>query len=77
MLLVFVVKIICSYDNSNSKAYLFSFGNFRFFKLIPQFGFIFLFNLILGTGALALPRAFRDAGWLITAILLAFVGFMR
>ncbi|VUZ57710.1 unnamed protein product [Hymenolepis diminuta] len=40
------------------------------------FGFIFLFNLILGTGALALPRAFKDAGWLITAILLAFVGFM-
>ncbi|KAM7540965.1 hypothetical protein Aperf_G00000023425 [Anoplocephala perfoliata] len=40
------------------------------------FGFIFLFNLILGTGALALPRAFKDAGWLLTGTLLAFIGFM-
>ncbi|KAL7061722.1 hypothetical protein AAHC03_01870 [Spirometra sp. Aus1] len=39
-------------------------------------GFIFLFNLILGTGALALPKAFHDAGWLLGTILLLVISIM-
>ena len=29
-------------------------------------GFIFIFNLIVGTGALALPKAMNDAGWVLS-----------
>jgi amino acid permease len=31
---------------------------------------IFIFNLIVGTGALALPAAFQRAGWLLATLLL-------
>ena len=31
----------------------------------------------MGTGALALPKAFLDAGWLVTGIALAVTAFMR
>ena len=31
----------------------------------PLTGLIYIFNLIVGTGALTLPAAFHDAGWLL------------
>lgn len=34
-------------------------------------GFIFVFNLIVGTGALTLPAAFAKAGWLLSVILIS------
>ncbi|KAH8379897.1 hypothetical protein KR009_007832 [Drosophila setifemur] len=42
-------------------------------------GFIFIFNLIVGTGALTLPGAFARAGWLLSLIvivLLAIISYM-
>lgn len=42
-------------------------------------GLIYVFNLIVGTGALTLPAAFAKAGWLLSLvliILLAFIGFV-
>lgn len=46
----------------------------------PWVGLIFIFNLIVGTGALTMPLAFSQAGWLISAVLislLAFAGFVN
>lgn len=46
---------------------------------ILQVGLIFVFNLIVGTGALTLPAVFAQAGWLLSLLLivmLAFVGFV-
>lgn len=40
---------------------------------------IFLFNLIVGTGALTLPSAFAKSGWLVGLLLitvLAFISYM-
>ena len=34
---------------------------------------IFIFNLVVGTGALALPKAMADAGWLLSVIFLSIV----
>ena len=45
----------------------------------PLTGLIYIFNLIVGTGALTLPAAFHDAGWLpssIIIILLAFISYL-
>ncbi|BFZ18134.1 hypothetical protein BsWGS_21173 [Bradybaena similaris] len=42
-------------------------------------GFVYVFNLIVGTGALTMPAAFKEAGWLLSLlaiILLAFMSFM-
>uniref|UniRef100_A0A915I201 Amino acid transporter transmembrane domain-containing protein n=1 Tax=Romanomermis culicivorax TaxID=13658 RepID=A0A915I201_ROMCU len=33
-------------------------------------GYIFIFNLIIGTGTLALPKAFQDAGYLLATIII-------
>lgn len=44
-----------------------------------KIGLIYVFNLIVGTGALTLPAVFAKAGWLLSLlllILLAFVGFV-
>ncbi|XP_039198815.1 transmembrane protein 104 isoform X2 [Crotalus tigris] len=35
-----------------------------------------MFNLIVGTGALTMPKAFATAGWLVSLILIMFLGFM-
>ena len=32
-------------------------------------GLIYIFNLIVGTGALTLPAAFHDAGWFVFSLL--------
>lgn len=42
-------------------------------------GLVYVFNLIVGTGALTLPAVFAQAGWflgLLLVITLAFVGFI-
>lgn len=44
-----------------------------------QIALVFLFNLIVGTGALALPAQFQRTGWLLGLILitiLAFISYM-
>lgn len=42
-----------------------------------QVGLVYMFNLIVGTGALTMPKAFATAGWLVSLLLLMFLGFMR
>lgn len=42
----------------------------------PAAGIAYVFNLIVGTGALALPNAIGHAGWLVSLILLFFLGFL-
>ena len=37
---------------------------------VPLAGLIYIFNLIVGTGALTLPAAFKDAGYLCSTVLL-------
>ena len=36
-----------------------------------------MFNLIVGTGALTMPLAFSDAGWLLSLIILTLLAFLR
>lgn len=42
----------------------------------PYVGLVYMFNLIVGTGALTMPKAFATAGWLVSLVLLIFLGFM-
>lgn len=42
----------------------------------PAMGLIYIFNLIVGTGALTLPAAFHDAGWILSSIILVLLAFM-
>nr|XP_019601164.1 PREDICTED: transmembrane protein 104 isoform X1 [Rhinolophus sinicus] len=42
----------------------------------PYVGLVYMFNLIVGTGALTMPKAFATAGWLVSLIMLVFLGFM-
>lgn len=42
----------------------------------PFVGLVYMFNLIVGTGALTMPKAFAQAGWLVSLILLIFLAFM-
>ncbi|XP_059527094.1 transmembrane protein 104 isoform X3 [Myotis daubentonii] len=42
----------------------------------PYVGLVYMFNLIVGTGALTMPKAFASAGWLVSLLLLLFLGFM-
>ncbi|KAL5254110.1 hypothetical protein ACHWQZ_G013764 [Mnemiopsis leidyi] len=44
-------------------------------QLSSPMAFIFVFNLLLGAGALSLPAAFSDAGWLISTALLCILCF--
>nr|XP_040230282.2 transmembrane protein 104 homolog [Anopheles coluzzii] len=39
-------------------------------------GFVFIFNLIVGTGALALPSAFSHAGWILGSLAIVVLAFM-
>lgn len=43
---------------------------------IMQFAFVYVFNLIIGVGALSLPKAFSDAGIILGSILLIVLAFM-
>jgi len=38
---------------------------------------IYIFNIIVGTGALALPKAFKDGGYILSSILLLILAFFR
>ncbi|KAF6737293.1 Transmembrane protein 104, partial [Oryzias melastigma] len=40
-------------------------------------GLVYMFNLIVGTGALTMPRAFASAGWVVSLALICFLAFMR
>jgi len=42
----------------------------------PLTGLIYIFNLIVGTGALTLPAAFHDAGWLLSSVIIILLAFM-
>ena len=42
----------------------------------PLTGLIYIFNLIVGTGALTLPAAFHDAGWLLSSVIVIMLAFM-
>ena len=42
----------------------------------PVTGLIYIFNLIVGTGALTLPAAFMDAGWFLSSIIIIILAFM-
>ncbi|GAB1600663.1 transmembrane protein 104-like [Argonauta hians] len=39
-------------------------------------GLIYIFNLIVGTGALAMPKSFYNAGWLLSIIFLVILAFI-
>ncbi|GLD48880.1 transmembrane protein 104 [Lates japonicus] len=39
-------------------------------------GLVYMFNLIVGTGALTMPKAFATAGWVVSLALISFLGFM-
>ena len=42
----------------------------------PSTGLIYIFNLIVGTGALTLPAAFHDAGWALSSVIILLLAFM-
>ncbi|XP_072168071.1 transmembrane protein 104-like [Diadema setosum] len=42
----------------------------------PWVGLIFIFNLIVGTGALAMPKAFGAAGWLLSMIIITILALV-
>ncbi|KAF7198864.1 transcript variant X1 [Nothobranchius furzeri] len=39
-------------------------------------GLVYMFNLIVGTGALTMPRAFATAGWVVSIALITVLAFM-
>ncbi|XP_060606800.1 transmembrane protein 104-like, partial [Ruditapes philippinarum] len=39
-------------------------------------GLIYIFNLIVGTGALTMPRAFEQAGWVLSLVIIIVLSFM-
>lgn len=41
-----------------------------------QFGFVYIFNLVIGVGALSLPKAFSQAGLVLGTLLLFMLAFM-
>ena len=47
-----------------------------FASLPLQFAFVYIFNLIIGVGALSLPLAFSDAGYVLGILLLLMLAFM-
>eukprot|EP00063_Salmo_salar_P074297 XP_014049132.1 PREDICTED: transmembrane protein 104-like [Salmo salar] len=42
----------------------------------PYVGLVYMFNLIVGTGALTMPKAFAQAGWAVSLALISFLAFM-
>lgn len=45
-------------------------------SISPLLGLVYIFNLIVGTGALTMPAAFMDAGWLLSLIIVIVLAFM-
>ena len=48
-----------------------------FFPFSNQVAFIYVFNLIIGVGALTMPKAFSNAGWMVAIVLTGVLCFMR
>lgn len=44
---------------------------------LTQIAFIYVFNLIVGAGALALPQAFARTGWILGIAAMAILALMR
>ncbi|KIH47602.1 hypothetical protein ANCDUO_22335 [Ancylostoma duodenale] len=44
-------------------------GNDQSTQYSPTMGLLYIFNLIVGTGALALPKAFQTAGYALSILL--------
>lgn len=42
----------------------------------PSVGMVYMFNLIVGTGALTMPKAFATAGWAVSLALICVLAFM-
>ncbi|XP_039595321.1 transmembrane protein 104-like [Polypterus senegalus] len=42
----------------------------------PSVGLVYMFNLIVGTGALTMPKAFATAGWVVSLVLISVLAFM-
>uniref|UniRef100_A0A3B5ML43 Amino acid transporter transmembrane domain-containing protein n=1 Tax=Xiphophorus couchianus TaxID=32473 RepID=A0A3B5ML43_9TELE len=42
----------------------------------PFVGLVYMFNLIVGTGALTMPKAFAASGWVVSLSLIVFLAFM-
>ncbi|XP_078257366.1 transmembrane protein 104 isoform X1 [Rhinoraja longicauda] len=42
----------------------------------PYVGLVYMFNLIVGTGALTMPQAFAVSGWAVSLALIIFLAFM-
>ena len=49
---------------------------FLYILHLPQFAFAYIFNLIIGVGALALPRAFSESGLILGTLLIVILAFM-
>lgn len=45
-------------------------------SISPLVGLVYIFNLIVGTGALTMPAAFKDAGWVLSLIIVIVLAFM-
>lgn len=50
---------------------------YKFYILPLQIGLIYVFNLIVGTGALTLPAAFANAGWIISLCVILALSAIR
>merc|ERR1711942_526383 len=37
---------------------------------------VYVFNLIVGTGALTMPKAIAEAGWIVGIVMIVFIAFM-
>lgn len=46
------------------------------YHVCTQFAFAYIFNLVIGVGALALPLAFSDAGLILGTLLIVALAFM-
>ena len=46
------------------------------FLCYVQTGLVYIFNIIVGTGALTMPAAFKDAGWLVSLIIVIILCFI-
>ena len=45
--------------------------------MVVLVGLVYVFNLIVGTGALAIPKAFGLAGWLVSTIVVILLAIFR
>ena len=65
------------YNNIFSCIDFYSTINLTGFLFNLQVGLIYVFNLIVGTGALTLPAAFAGAGWVISLCFILALAVIR